>query len=121
MPLATVRLIPRPHGPNKYLDENRQAAKHADADPPAEEVATPHPAKPYVKLGRLTILAPCHKLRLSGLLLNAEKQGFNEELKNEKGEVVIPAEPHWIEEGIEHVGMWKRLEVKRGRLGSVSN
>lgn len=173
MPVATIRLIPPPHGPNKYVQDSN-AAKHTDADPPAEEVATPHPAEPYVKLGRLAVLAPYRKMGLAGLLLNAvfdfakqnpeaiykgpsataiskaqitgfgkeqnlpwyglvmihaqanlqrmwEKQGFNEELKNEKGEIVIPAEPHWIEEGIEHVGMWKRLEVKRGRLGSVSN
>jgi len=168
MPVATIRLIPPPHGPNQYLD------KHADADPPKDEVEPAHPAEPYVKLGRLAVLAPYRKLGLAGLLLNAvfefakqnpdqiykgpsptamekahitgnvaeqalawqglvmihaqanlqrmwEKYGFSEELRNEKGEVVIPKEKHWFEEGIEHVGMWKRLEVKRGRLGSTSS
>lgn len=171
MPVATIRLIPPPHGPNKYVDKTKQADKHTDADPPADEVGSPHPPEPYVKLGRLAVLAPYRKMGLAGLLLNAvfdfaknnpdtiykgpsptamekahiiglgkeqqraweglvmihaqanlkkmwEKQGFTEEMKDDKGNVVIPAEPHWIEEGIEHVGMWKRLEVKRGKLGS---
>jgi predicted GNAT family N-acyltransferase len=166
--VATIRLIPPPHGPNKYLQETNTSDRHADADPPAEEVDTPHSAEPYVKLGRLATLKPFRGLGLAGLLINDvfkfakanpdtiykppsptaieraqitehgkeqqlqweglimihaqvsikkmwEKQGFSEELRNEKGEVEIAAEPHWIEEGIEHVGMWKRLEVKRGR------
>jgi predicted GNAT family N-acyltransferase len=168
MPVATIRLIPPPHGPNKYLQDTNTSDRHTDADPPAEEVDTPHSAEPYVKLGRLATLKPFRGLGLAGLLINDvfkfakanpdtiykppsptaieraqitehgkeqqlqweglimihaqvsikkmwEKQGFSEELRNEKGEVEIAAEPYWIEEGIEHVGMWKRLEVKRGR------
>lgn len=49
-----------------------------------------------------------------------EKHGFHEELKNDHGEVEMRAEPHWMEEGIEHVGMWKRLPVERKRLSVTS-
>jgi predicted GNAT family N-acyltransferase len=164
VPVATIRLIPPPHAPNKYLDHG-QADKHADASPPEGESA--HPAEPYVKLGRLATLGAYRGLGLAGLLINAaldyakqnpdtiykppsptameraqikdhgkeqlawnglvmihaqanikkmwEKHGFREELKNDEGRIEIAAEPHWIEEGIEHIGMWKRIEVKRGR------
>lgn len=162
LPVGTIRLIPPPHGPNKYVD------KHTDADPPAEKEPE-HPEEPYVKLGRLSVLAPYRKLNLSRLLINSvldfaaqqpdaiyippsptsrelanlagpgaarplswqglvmihaqaqlkhmwEKHGFREELRNDAGELEIPAEPHWMEEGIEHVGMWKRLRIAQGRL-----
>ena len=168
VPVATIRLIPPPHGPNKYLDETHKADKHADADPPSEEIRTAQPSEPYVKLGRLATLKAYRGMGLAGLLINAvfefakanpdtiykppsptameraqinehgkeqqlqweglimihaqanikhvwEKHGFSEELKNDNGEVEIAAEPHWMEEGIEHIGMWKRVEVKRGR------
>ncbi|KAH7080853.1 hypothetical protein FB567DRAFT_449043 [Paraphoma chrysanthemicola] len=164
LPVATIRLVPPPHGPNKYVHHS-QGDKHGDADPPEGEPA--HPAEPYVKLGRLATLGAYRGLGLASLLVNAaldyakqnsdliykppsptaleraqikdhskeqlawnglvmihaqanikrmwEKHGFQEELRNELGEVEIAAEPHWIEEGIEHIGMWKRIEVKRGR------
>jgi predicted GNAT family N-acyltransferase len=173
MPVATIRLIPPPHGPNKYLDDANKADKHGDADPPSEELQRAHPAEPYVKLGRLATLKPYRGMGLAGLLVNAvsdfaklnpdtiykppsptaleraqikehgkeqqlaweglimihaqanlkkmwEKHGFSEELKNDNGEVEIAAEPHWVEEGIEHIGMWKRIDVKRGRSGMTS-
>ncbi|KAH6644853.1 hypothetical protein C7974DRAFT_430510 [Boeremia exigua] len=163
LPVGTIRLIPPPHGPNKYA-----ADPHPDADTPAA-LAAAHPAEPYVKLGRLAVLAPYRKLNLSKLLVNAvldfaaqqpdaiyvppspttrelaalqgpgaarplswqglvmihaqaplkhmwEKHGFREELRTDAGAVEIAAEPHWIEEGIEHVGMWKRLKIAPGRL-----
>lgn len=44
-----------------------------------------------------------------------ERYGFAEELRNEKGEVEIGREPHWIEEGIEHLGMWRRLRIDNSR------
>lgn len=172
MPVATIRLIPPPHGPNKYIDDEK-ADKHADADPPNEELHRAHPEEPYVKLGRLATLKAYRGMGLAGLLVNAvsdfakanpdtiykppsptaleraqikehgkeqqlawdglvmihaqanlkkmwEKHGFSEELKNDAGEVEIAAEPHWEEEGIEHIGMWKRLDVKRGRSGMNS-
>ena len=45
-----------------------------------------------------------------------EKYGFSEALHDEEGNVEIEAEPHWVEEGIEHVGMWKRIKVVESRL-----
>ena len=178
LPVGTVRLIPAPHGPNKYVEtatEAKTVDKHADADPPPGQGAesTPkrrHPSEPYVKLGRLAVLAPYRRLGLAKLLINAaldyakthpdviyqppspttmelanlrghamhdavtwqglvmihaqanlkgywEKHfGFKEELVGEDGEVEIEREPHWVEEGIEHVGMWKRLKLENGRL-----
>lgn len=173
MPVATIRLIPPPHGPNKYLDDANLSDKHADADPPSKELESAHPAEPYVKLGRLATLKPYRSMGLAGLLINAvsefakqnpdtiykpasptateraqitehgreqlaweglimihaqanlrkmwEKHGFSEELMNDKGEVEIRAESHWVEEGIEHIGMWKRIEAKRGRSGMTSH
>ncbi|KAF2641853.1 hypothetical protein P280DRAFT_286589 [Massarina eburnea CBS 473.64] len=171
LPVGTIRLIPGPHGPNKYL-EKYKADRHTDADPPSsfqEEAPKTHPLEPYVKLGRLAVLAPYRKLGLGKLLINAalkhaakqpeeiyrppspttmemanlsgkpvqeagtwnglvmihaqanlqplwERYGFSEELRGEDGEVEIQKEERWIEEGIEHVGMWKRLKVESGRL-----
>lgn len=45
-----------------------------------------------------------------------EKHGFSEELVNDKGEVEISKEERWVEEGLEHMGMWRRLNVDSGRL-----
>ncbi|KAL5115700.1 hypothetical protein ACEQ8H_006412 [Pleosporales sp. CAS-2024a] len=156
MPVATVRLIPPPHGPNTYLDS---AGRHPE---------------PYVKLGRLATRKAYRGLGLARLLINAasdfakqhpdtiykppsptameraqiiehardqqlawdglvmihaqahlkkmwEKHGFSEELTNDRGQVEIAAAPHWIEEGIPHLAMWKRLDVKRGRSAISSH
>ncbi|KAH7128351.1 acyl-CoA N-acyltransferase [Dendryphion nanum] len=168
LPVGTIRLVPPPHGPNKYKEEvpNREL-HHPDSDPPAHIAA--HPAEPYVKLGRLAILKPYRHLGLSKLLINAAlvyaahnpdkirpppspttmelanqlgkavekavvwkglimvhaqaevsrlwaKHGFAEELVNEDGEVEIAKEERWTEEGIEHLGMWKRLKLDTSRL-----
>lgn len=172
LPVGTIRLIPAPHKPNQYLEkrEGQGTDKHADASPPAEVQSAngDHPIEPYVKLGRLAVLAPYRKLGLARLLINTaldyaakhhediyhppspttmemaslrrdsvpeamawqglvmihaqaglkamwERYGFAEELRNEKGEVEIGKEPHWIEEGIEHVGMWRRLRIDNSR------
>ncbi|EDU43204.1 Acetyltransf-1 domain containing protein [Pyrenophora tritici-repentis] len=169
VPVATIRLIPPPHGRNKYIDD-----KHADADPPASDEHH-HPTEPYIKLGRLAVRAPYRNLGLAKLLINAaldyatthagliyrppsptalelaqmlginkekeitwqglvmvhaqaplrgmwEKHGFHEELLSEDGErVEIAAEPHWVEEGIEHLGMWKRLGVEKRKRLSLSS
>lgn len=168
LPVGTIRLVPPPHGPNKYL----RGDKHSDADPPAhvaEDATKKHPTEPYIKLGRLAILEPYRGLGLSKLLINTalehasknpdsirpppspttmelanqlgkavekavvwqgltmvhaqvsitplwQKSGFAEEMLNEDGEVEISKEEHWVEEGIEHVGMWKRLKLDNGRL-----
>ncbi|KAH7401270.1 hypothetical protein BKA66DRAFT_450098 [Pyrenochaeta sp. MPI-SDFR-AT-0127] len=172
VPVATIRLIPPPHGPNKYVEHDKPD-KHPDADPPNEGSEKKHTAEPYVKLGRLAVLKPYRKLGLSKLLINAvfdfvvhnsekvyrppsptalemaqiqghnrekeitwqglvmihaqadlkgmwERHGFREELKNDKGEVEAAAEPHWVEEGIEHVGMWKRLQLDKEKRLSLS-
>ncbi|KAL7777425.1 hypothetical protein CFE70_004090 [Pyrenophora teres f. teres 0-1] len=51
-----------------------------------------------------------------------EKHGFHEELWSDDGaHVEIAAEPHWMEEGIEHVGMWKRLGVDKRKRLSLSS
>lgn len=174
VPVATIRLIPPPHGPNKYAEADNKADKHPDADPPTEKAENAHPAEPYIKLGRLAALHAYRGLGLGKLLINAaldfatlnpdriysppsptalekaqmqgsnkekeitwqglvmihaqanlksmwEKQGFSEELLNEEGEVEIHAEPRWIEEGIEHVGMWKRLPVEKRKRLSLSS
>ncbi|KAF2010971.1 hypothetical protein BU24DRAFT_436317 [Aaosphaeria arxii CBS 175.79] len=167
--VGTIRLVPPPHGPNKYKTELSEGDKsHPDTDPPAS-VAHEHPAEPYIKLGRLAILRPYRKMGLSQLLINAaltyaaknadtiqpppspttmelasqmgeavekaviwnglamihaqvgvksmwEKHGFTEELVDEDGKVEIAKEEHWVEEGIEHLGMWKRLKLDHGRL-----
>ncbi|EOA85120.1 hypothetical protein ACJQWK_06555 [Exserohilum turcicum] len=173
VPVATIRLIPPPHGPNKYIQQHKPD-KHPDADPPSQDHDNKHPAEPYIKLGRLAVRAPYRGLGLAKLLINTaldyatsnpdaiyrppsptalemaqilghakekeitwqglvmihaqanlqsmwEKHGFHEELKNEEGEVEIAAEPHWFEEGIEHVGMWKRLPLEKRKRLSLSS
>jgi predicted GNAT family N-acyltransferase len=170
LPVGTIRLIPGPHVPNPYLAKSPESTdRHADASPPPG-TDSPHeePEEPYVKLGRLAVLAPYRKLGLAKLLINTaldyaaknhediyqppsattlekaslrrdsvpdamawnglvmihaqaslkvlwERYGFSEELKNEKGEVEIAKEPQWMEEGIVHVGMWKRLKIDNSR------
>lgn len=176
VPVATIRLIPPPHGPNKYLDAAPKGKKdtHPDADPPASKGT--HTSEPYVKLGRLAVLAAYRNLGLSKLLINAvfdfartspdkiyrppsptaleiaqikghkrerdimwqglvmihaqadlkgmwERHGFREELVDEAtGEVVVGREERWMEEGIEHVAMWRRVGLEPKRLSvSVEN
>jgi GNAT superfamily N-acetyltransferase len=168
LPVGTIRLIPPPHPPNRYLEKD----KHPDADPPETVVVNggkKYPEEPYIKLGRLAILDSYRSLGLSKLLINhaldyaaknpesirpppsptslehanqmgkaAEaaavwqgltmvhaqvsverlwaKHGFTEELRNEDGQVEVPKEDHWVEEGIWHLGMWRRLKLDPGRL-----
>jgi predicted GNAT family N-acyltransferase len=92
MPVATIRLIPPPHGPNKYLDEDK-ADKHADADPPSAELESAHPAEPYVKLGRLATLKPYRGMGLAGLLINA----VSDFAKNNPDTIYKPASPTAME------------------------
>ena len=154
VPVATIRLIPPPHGVDPY---------HTSAAEPQE---------PYIKLGRLAALPAYRGLGLAKLLINTaldfatrnpdkiysppsptalekaqmqgghrekeitwqglvmihaqvelmgmwEKQGFSEELRVQ-GEVEIAKQDRWMEEGIEHVGMWKRLGVERRKRLSLS-
>lgn len=173
VPVGTIRLIPPPHGPNKYVQGNKDTDKHPDADP-TDAIETVHPHEPYIKLGRLAVLSTYRGMGQAKLLINTalefatnhphkiysppsptalekaqmqgihrekeimwqglvlihaqadlksmwERAGFAEELKNEHGEVEISAEPHWMEEGIEHIGMWKRLSVNKGKRLSLSS
>ena len=64
LPVGTLRLVPPPHGPNKYKPD-----KHPDADPPPR-ISAQHPTEAYVKLGRLAVLAPYRSLGLSKLLIS---------------------------------------------------
>lgn len=69
LPVGTIRLVPPPHGPNKY----KQGDTHPDAEPPAHvsvEGGGKHPAEPYIKLGRLANLSSYRGLGLSKLLIN---------------------------------------------------
>ncbi|KAF2194632.1 hypothetical protein K469DRAFT_706110 [Zopfia rhizophila CBS 207.26] len=177
VPVGTIRLIPPPHGSNKYIKTAlpKEGDKHPDADPPPSSnaqanVVRKHPTEPYIKLGRLAVLAPYRSLGLSKLLINTaidfaaknpehirpppspagvelaktlgkdvedsvawkglcmvhaqvsveslwKKYGFSEELMDENGEVEITREERWDEEGMEHMGMWKRIKVDNpGRL-----
>ena len=171
LPVGTIRLIPGPHAPNPYLAKSGEKSvdKHADASPPpGTDSHHEDPEEPYVKLGRLAVLAPYRKLGLAKLLINTaldyaaknhediyqppspttmemaslrrdsvpeaiawnglvmihaqanlktlwERYGFAEELKNDNGEVAIAKEPQWVEEGILHVGMWRRLKIDNSR------
>lgn len=166
LPVGTIRLIPPPHGPNKYLpDEGHDP--HPDADPSDglyDEVVSTHPDEPYIKFGRLAVLPDYRGMGLAKLLMNTaleyaskhpdvirpppsptsleianqlghkdgscqvwgglamvhsqvevaglwKKMGFSEELKDENGKVQIAKERHWMEEGIEHCALWKRLRL----------
>ncbi|KAF2120284.1 hypothetical protein BDV96DRAFT_610272 [Lophiotrema nucula] len=166
LPVGTIRLVPPPHKANPYKVKD----KHPDADPPGDASRKDSlPKEPYIKLGRLAVLAPYRRLHLSGLLVNAAlqyatehpenirpppsptrmervqqigkeleeailwrglamvhaqvsverlwvKYGFSEELRDENGNVEVQKEERWWEEGIEHMGMWKRLKLDSGRL-----
>ncbi|OCK74241.1 hypothetical protein K432DRAFT_386935 [Lepidopterella palustris CBS 459.81] len=181
-PVATIRLIPPPHGPNPYLKMGqghgqrqmqeigaeevhaKNHDKHPDAEPSSPTHA--HPTEPYLKLGRLATLSAYRKLGLSRLLINAALEwasshpqyigrqlspatmeaakllgrvegeqwkgltmvhaqtsveglwarfGFREELVREDGSVEVAGEGRWWEEGIEHLGMWRRLKIKDSR------
>lgn len=51
--VGTIRLVPPPHGPNKYTNHGN------------------HPAEPYVKLSRLSVLKEYRGLKLSNQLIDA--------------------------------------------------
>lgn len=174
VPVGTIRLIPPPHGPNKYIQNSKETDRHPDAEPSDEAIEATHPHEPYIKLGRLAVLNTYRGMGQAKLLINSalefatthphkiysppsptalekaqmqgthrekeitwqglvmihaqanlkamwERVGFSEELKNEHGEVEIQAEPHWTEEGIEHIGMWRRLPVDKGKRLSLSS
>ncbi|QDS77839.1 hypothetical protein FKW77_006528 [Venturia effusa] len=161
VPVGTIRLVPPPHpahSPSPSPDSTPSTApadaKRADSKTPLPSNYT-EPKEPYIKLGRLSTLAPYRGLGLSRLLFNAATTWASEhpaeiippkdpaeieamKLEGRKepvaweGLVLVHAQANvrglwekfgfvvdekmgtWIEEGIEHVGLWKRIPVKGG-------
>ncbi|KIW19277.1 hypothetical protein PV08_03571 [Exophiala spinifera] len=111
-PVSVIRIVPPPHGPhpNGFHD-------------PEEE--------PYVKLGRVATIPQARGKGLSRLLSEAAFQwltehksevghGFSglilthaqvnvEKMYSKLGFVTDDKLGRWVEEGIEHLGMWKRV------------
>ncbi|KAL2417276.1 hypothetical protein ABEF91_005201 [Exophiala dermatitidis] len=111
-PVSVIRIVPPPHGPhpNGFHD-------------PSEE--------PYVKLGRVATMKNARGKGLSRMLTDAafryhaaHKEEIDpewnglvlchaqvdvEKMYSKLGFVTDPRLGRWDEEGIEHLGMWKRL------------
>ncbi|MCJ1402132.1 hypothetical protein MMC11_005351 [Xylographa trunciseda] len=152
LPVATLRLVPPPHGPHP-------APGSVDGVGGSAQLPSSH-HEPYVKLGRLATLKEYRGLGLGKLLVvtalewaarNAEalqlKAGESEGVGLEgegvareregmvreegwKGLVLVHAQTgveafyrgmgfvtdeglgKWVEEGIEHVGMWRRVSLE---------
>ncbi|ORY16387.1 hypothetical protein BCR34DRAFT_622359 [Clohesyomyces aquaticus] len=72
VPVGAIRLIPPPHGPNPYkLDGDLKTG--ADEKSQTDEKIQPskkHPMEPYIKLGRLSVIAPYRRLGLGTMLVN---------------------------------------------------
>ncbi|TID17710.1 hypothetical protein E2P81_ATG10686 [Venturia nashicola] len=164
VPVGTIRLVPPPHAPHFTPSSPRTMPSAERAEAQRSDSKTPlpqfyqEPKEPYIKLGRLSTLAPYRGLGLSKLLFNAavnwasehpseiippkdpaEIEALKLEGKKEpdawEGLVLVHAQANvqglwekfgfmvdtkmgtWIEEGIEHIGLWKRIPVK----GSLMN
>ncbi|KAF2230049.1 hypothetical protein EV356DRAFT_492654 [Viridothelium virens] len=107
-PVATVRLVPPPHPPDPYIN-------------------APVPSEPFCKIGRLCTLKPYRGLKLGRMLMDELREEAEQEWR---GLVLVHAQKElkawyegmgfeideemgeWDEEGIMHVGLWKRLELK---------
>lgn len=160
VPVGTIRLVPPPHAPHSspsYSPDSTPSTEPADAKRADSKTPLPgsyrEPKEPYIKLGRLSTLAPYRGLGLSKLLFNAAVNWASEhpteiipprdpaeiearKLEGKKepdaweGLVLVHAQANvqglwekfgftvdkkmgtWIEEGIEHTGLWKRIPVK---------
>lgn len=159
VPVGTIRLVPPPHAPHAGAEPPSPSTQATDVDPSRSDSKTPspnsfrEPKEPYIKLGRLSTIAPYRGIGLSKLLYNAavnwaslhpediippispaELEARKLEGKGEpdvwEGLVLAHAQVNvqglwekfgfvadkkmgtWVEEGIEHVGMWKRLPVR---------
>ncbi|MCJ1475496.1 hypothetical protein MMC13_004159 [Lambiella insularis] len=137
-PVATIRLIPPPHGP---YPAPGSVDGVGGAWPPGmkEKVERRLGAEPYVVLGRLATLEAYRGRGLGRLLVEtalgwaARNVGaVSGEGERWRGAVLISAQMEaegfyrgvgferdedggeWVEEGIRHVGMWRRVEVKGG-------
>jgi predicted GNAT family N-acyltransferase len=116
LPVSVIRIVPAPHGPhpNGYEDANEE---------------------PYVKLGRVATLKEYRGKGLSRLLSstaftwlskNSEAAGKGwtggilvhgqvdvEKMYQRLGFETDDKLGRWYEEGIEHVGMWKKIDLGR--------
>ncbi|RMZ75210.1 hypothetical protein DV738_g5587, partial [Chaetothyriales sp. CBS 135597] len=115
IPVSVIRIVPPPHGPHPN--------GHADAE-----------EKPYVKLGRV---ATMKEWRRQGLSRRLVEEAFGWLCKNRhdigpgwEGDVLCHAQVdvekmyerlgfrtderlgRWVEEGIEHLAMWRRIEIE---------
>ncbi|MCJ1247116.1 hypothetical protein MMC30_004327 [Trapelia coarctata] len=175
LPIATLRLVPPPHGPHPKpgsVDGVGGAwPAGAKGDARAKRSGGDHATsmhdghEPYIKLGRLATLKEYRGLGLGRLLANTaldwasrhgdlfraggevlnesetpELEGVARERANVelgpewKGLVLVHAQKSverfwkgmgfvrdeelgtWVEEGIEHVGMWRRVGVVKGEV-----
>lgn len=161
VPVGTIRLVPPPHAGHSPSSSPGSTPLTEPVDAKRSDSKTPmpnfyrEPKEPYIKLGRLSTLAPYRGLGLSKLLFNAavnwasehpteiippkdpaEIEALKLEGKKEpdawEGLVLVHAQANvqglwekfgftvdkkmgtWIEEGIEHIGLWKRIPVKGG-------
>lgn len=164
--VGTVRLVPPPHPPHPTpgTTHSINLAATIPLSESRRDSATNNAHEPYVKLGRLAILAPYRKLGLARLLVEGclewaaahpeeivpsarassiERQAAQADDDESaraltangawKGLVLVHAQKHleflyarwsfvkddtlgtWFEEGIEHIGMWRRLSIKERR------
>ncbi|RMZ86544.1 hypothetical protein DV736_g6228, partial [Chaetothyriales sp. CBS 134916] len=124
IPVSVIRIVPPPHGPhpNGDLDSNEAEGVAAEEEPP------------YLKLGRVATMKEWRGKGLSRRLIEEafgwlRKHGRGEIGQGWKGDVLCHAQVaaekvyervgfrtddrlgRWVEEGIEHLGMWRRIEV----------
>ncbi|TKA70419.1 hypothetical protein B0A49_09219 [Cryomyces minteri] len=163
--VGTIRLVPPPHPPHPEPGTHHKI-DNAEAPAPAIEGHGNHKTsmhdgrEPYVKLGRLAVLAPFRGLGLARLLVNSALEWAAQNAETilpppsptsreqrklaaggddaDSGEdrwnglVLVHAQTGvqkvwekwgfvkdegmgvWDEEGIDHVGMWRRVEVRTG-------
>jgi predicted GNAT family N-acyltransferase len=120
-PVSVIRIVPPPHGPHPN--------GHHDAD-----------EEPYVKLGRVATMPNHRGMGLSRMLTNEAFKWLSEHSEQVtegwKGLVLCHAQTDvermygklgfatddklgkWDEEGIEHIGMWKRVQTIRAAGGN---
>ena len=131
VPAATIRLVPA----QAHADADDEKAVHGPNY--TSSLLWDH-KEPYVKFGRLAALKEFRGRKFGNMLVeaaskyaeqNSKSMVEDQELGEWKGQVLIHAQRWlerwygsmgfqtdkgmgtWLEEGIEHVGMWKRLNV----------
>ena len=117
-PVSVIRIVPPPHEPhpNGFVDVDEE---------------------PYCKLGRVATLKRARGRGLSRMLVDeackwlgensgevgegwtgnllAHAQVEVEGMYKRQGFVTDERLGRWDEEGIEHLGMWRRVEIKKGK------